>query len=157
MKLPFKLWRAVLVCLGLLLVIFVGIIGWQFLSIRSGQQAYEKRIQELASKGTAVNEADVWRLHKEKSSSEFTDQWRAIFEELAKPEFQEASASLPYLGRNGAELVTVPPRGVEWEGETEARKFMVDWMQLRDRVRKLAIKSRAVYFPLEREIGRAHV
>lgn len=150
MKLRIRLWPTLLTCFGIFLLLFVVIVGWRFLSIRSGQHAYEKRIAELAAKGTVVDEAGVNRLHAERSSPDLADQWRAIFDEFTKPEFIEASANLPYLGSGGAEKAPVPPRGEEWDVEKEARQFMVDYMQLRERVRKLAIKSKAVYFPLTR-------
>lgn len=162
MKLRFRILRAFLALFALLLLICVGLVGWRFLSIRSGQQLYDNRIKELAAKGTAVDEAGVNRLHSERSSPEFADQWRAIFADFAKPEFQEASAQLPYLGNEGFADTGVPPRGEPWEAEADARKFLVDYMQLRDRVRKLAVKSQAVYFPLVREsdggsINEAHL
>ncbi len=89
------------------------------------------------------------KLHAERSSEALAEEWNAIFAELEKPEFQEAARTLPYLGAEGAAPLSVPPRGEEWEGEAEARKFFLSSKGVREQLRTLASKSRAVYFPME--------
>ncbi len=104
------------------------------------QQAYLQRVRDIAAKGQVVDEAGVDRLHRERSSGELADPWQTLFAEFGKSEFKEAASTLPYLGERGIADLEVPPRGQAWDGEAEARKFLLDWMQLRDQLRKLAVR-----------------
>ena len=129
----------------------VGLVVWRVFDVRSQQSTLRARLAELAAAGRVVDAAGMKRLHEEKTSDELTEEWRALFVELADPELRMAAATLPIVGGLEGEANRVPSRGEAWESEAEARKFLSDTKAVRDRLRKLAVKGRAVYFPMQYE------
>ncbi len=124
MKLRIKLLRIGLALFGLLLVLIIGAVGWRVISIRSAQQAYDKRLAEIKAQGQVVDLAGIERLHKERASGELAEEWNALFEELSKPEFIEASQTLPYLGSEGLAAAQVPIRGQAWKRKRRLASFL---------------------------------
>lgn len=140
--------RLLLVTIGLASLLFVGWVAFRIIDNRAQQHKLHATLELLSKQGSPVNSEGVKKLHESSTNRELTDEWNSLFDELTTIEFLEATESFPYLGNSQEKEVRVPPRGQPWEAEAEAIKFLTDTKSLRDRLRKLAIKSRAVYLPM---------
>ncbi len=143
--------RLVLSGCAIMVLLAVGMVGWRVLHVRSQQSALKAKLAELAAAGKAVDAARVKQLHEERTDDALTSEWRALFTELSEPDLRIASSTLPIVGTMEGEANRIPPRGEVWEMDTDARKFLGDTKAVRDRLRKLAVKGRAVFFPMQFE------
>jgi len=137
--------------LALVLSIAFGLLGWRVINIQVQQRGLQAELAALSAAGRPTDAAGVKRLHVEHTSDELTEAWLALFAELSDPELRKAAAMLPFVGTLEGEANQVPPRGEDWESDADARKFLSLTKAVRDRLRRLTVKSLAVYFPMQYE------
>jgi hypothetical protein len=143
--------RILLVTIGVASFLLVGLVAWRGTHNRAQQQELRAALDLLSTQGSPVNADGVKKLHQSSTNTELTDEWNSLFDELTSVEFLEATESFPYLGNSHLKDDSIPPRGQPWEAEAGAIKFLTETKSLRDRLRKLAIKSRSVYLPMNYE------
>ncbi len=137
------------------LLIAIGFVTWRIVDVQAQQRNLKTKLEALSAAGKAIDVAGVKRLHDERTSDELTAEWQALFGELGDPELQRTLEGILKTDVSGGEAVPVPPRGEQWENDAAARKFLSDTKAVRDRLRKLTLKSRAVHFPMQYE-GEGH-
>jgi len=143
--------RLLLVTTGVASFLLVGLVAWRGTDNRAQQQELRAALDLLSTQGSPVNADGVKKLHESSTNRELTDEWNSLFDELTTIKFLEATESFPYLGNSHLKDDRVPPRGQPWEAEAGAIKFLTETKSLRDRLRKLAMKSRGVYLPMNYE------
>jgi hypothetical protein len=143
--------RLLLVTTGIASFLLVGLVAWRGTANRAQQQELRAALDLLSTQGSPVDADGVKKLHESSTNRELTDEWNSLIDELTSIEFLEATESFPYLGNSHLKDDRVPPRGQPWEAEAGAIKFLSETKSLRDRLRKLAMKSRGVYLPMNYE------
>ncbi len=143
--------RVLRVSFAVVLVVTLGLILWRVVDVQAQQRVLNAKLAALSAAGKPIDAAGVKRLHEERTSDELSAEWLDLFADLAVPELRMAAATLPFIGSLEGAANRVPLRGEDWESEAEARKFLSDTKAIRDRLRKLAVKGRGVYFPMQYE------
>ncbi|HBE66875.1 MAG TPA: hypothetical protein DDW52_01870 [Planctomycetaceae bacterium] len=128
--------------IGLVLLIF----GWRD---ASAGRRLQQRLDAISSEGLPVDNATMEAYYNSLTTTEQTDDWLAVLEEMQSQEFRDSIEGVPIFdGKVDVETQFVPA-GEPWVHEAATRRFLDRWSSVYRKALQLSIDAEPTRWPME--------
>ncbi len=123
----------------LLIGVAVTLLAWRESAARG---RLEERVAAIRDAGMPVDQASLNAFYQSQTSSEQTEAWEQLLDELKSEAFQSSTAGVPnFDGKLQKDKHFAAP-GDPWEYEKRTREFLDQWSELHDRAMWLSLKAK---------------
>lgn len=143
-------WLYILLIVFGLPVLLVGLafamLGWRD---SAAAARLEARLASIRAQGLPVDDASLNTYYQSLTSTDQTDAWLAILEELESEAFRQSIEGVPIFDGKLEENELSAEPGQPWPAEARTREFLEQWSGLHDRTMRLSMDGKPTRWDLE--------
>jgi hypothetical protein len=133
----------------ILATVFVFRVGFTIREIQ-GREAMKVELRKLNEDGISIDDHELMKCYRGRTSQEQTESWSKVFESLNSPEFSTSSSGIPVIDRSVAlnPFADEFDTSSDWEFLEKCIRFTDEQSELIQTIRSLALAPEPCYFPV---------
>ena len=134
-------------CLLAVPLLIVGLwIAWLLASDSTAQEKLQTQLAAIRKAGHPTDSRSLQKYYEQHTDSSDTPAWLRVLAALDNPELQRSWSDVPLMDGFADDRVPLP--GQPWASERSTREFLARWRDLYQQILELALKGKAVRFPI---------